>query len=435
MSFAVEDQSGFGSARGKMVIKRLGTTLVATISLWLILNTHIQAQELSLSSTNVLKCWQCVVFKGLPTRCPEDAVLYELTGWNACMTWRLANGTTILQNFVQQETDCTEASKARWRSRIFDIWQMDGNVDCCTEDECNNEGRLSSQLPVSNDDANDLANIIPNRFANQINKIILQSTANQRNLTHFMEESQIQGIIQLSCAQCSRIPNSVCGPQFLTPSQRPNSQSSTPVIDNQVRMDFKSMVNTMGASSSNQEACRCLDGFIPIRRNNQLEQCHDPIVLTAVIGSRCLISQHCSIMNHTYCRDDEELQIATGISSYKTCQCIDGFQINDKGQCEPSEEVQPLLNNSCATDDDCFGIVNAACRLVSMSSQIQELVRVTQDRLQTFIGSCQCMEGYIPITNRFTGRLERCRDPIVRTSTVHGICITQSHCQSLLNTE
>lgn len=200
-------------------------------------------------------------------------------------------------------------------------------------------------------------------------------------------------------------------------------------------MDFKSMVNNMGASSSRPESCRCIDGFIPIRRNNQLEQCHDPIILTAVIGSRCLISQHCSIMNHTYCRDDEELQIATGIASYKTCQCIDGFQINGQGQCEPSEEVRPLLNNSCVSNEDCFGIPNAACRLVSLSSQIQDLMRVTEDRLQTFIGSCQCMEGYIPIMNRFTGRLERCRDPIVRTSTVHGICITQSHCQDLLNTQ
>ena len=42
-----------------------------------------------------------------PNQCPSDSVLFQLPGWDACMTWRLANGTTILQNFVMKSEDCT----------------------------------------------------------------------------------------------------------------------------------------------------------------------------------------------------------------------------------------------------------------------------------------------------------------------------------------
>ena len=38
---------------------------------------------------------------------PRDAVLFELPGWDACMTWRLDDGRTVLQNFVMREEDCT----------------------------------------------------------------------------------------------------------------------------------------------------------------------------------------------------------------------------------------------------------------------------------------------------------------------------------------
>ena len=36
----------------------------------------------------------------MAAECPRDAVLYELTGWDACMTWRLPSGRVLLQNFV-----------------------------------------------------------------------------------------------------------------------------------------------------------------------------------------------------------------------------------------------------------------------------------------------------------------------------------------------
>ena len=39
-------------------------------------------------------------FAEVAAECPRDAVLYELTGWDACMTWRLPGGRVLLQNFV-----------------------------------------------------------------------------------------------------------------------------------------------------------------------------------------------------------------------------------------------------------------------------------------------------------------------------------------------
>ena len=41
-----------------------------------------------------------VIFAEVAAECPRDAVLYELTGWDACMTWRLPSGRVLLQNFV-----------------------------------------------------------------------------------------------------------------------------------------------------------------------------------------------------------------------------------------------------------------------------------------------------------------------------------------------
>ena len=99
-----------------------------------------------------LKCYQCAVirgkqfskimrkvfqiiffFKGYSTRCPRDSRLYELTGWNACMTWRLGNGTVILQNFVRYEDDCTPSRRRYWRRYMAYVWGMDGDIECCTE--------------------------------------------------------------------------------------------------------------------------------------------------------------------------------------------------------------------------------------------------------------------------------------------------------------
>ena len=42
--------------------------------------------------------------------------------------------------------------------------------------------------------------------------------------------------------------------------------------------------------------------------------------------------------------------------------------------------------------------------------------------------------GTIPVHNPATGRLEKCDDPIVTTSSVNGYCLWDSHCRNLPNT-
>ena len=57
-------------------------------------------------------------------RCPADAVLYQLTGWDACMTWKLSNGRTILQNFVMAEMDCTPQRIREWTNVLRRMWNQ-----------------------------------------------------------------------------------------------------------------------------------------------------------------------------------------------------------------------------------------------------------------------------------------------------------------------
>lgn len=54
------------------------------------------------------------------------------------MTWRLGNGTVILQNFVQFEEECTQERRHFWRRYIGAVWKMDGDVECCTHVSGNN---------------------------------------------------------------------------------------------------------------------------------------------------------------------------------------------------------------------------------------------------------------------------------------------------------
>ena len=42
--------------------------------------------------------------------------------------------------------------------------------------------------------------------------------------------------------------------------------------------------------------------------------------------------------------------------------------------------------------------------------------------------------GTIPIHNPTTGRLQKCDDPIVSTTSLNGYCLWDSHCKNLKNT-
>ena len=59
-------------------------------------------------------------------------------GHNACITWRLGNGTILLQNLVSAEEECTE-EKIRFWSQFVDLYYKTarGSVSCCFSDLCN----------------------------------------------------------------------------------------------------------------------------------------------------------------------------------------------------------------------------------------------------------------------------------------------------------
>ena len=57
---------------------------------------------------------------------------------SACITWRLGNGTILLQNLVTAEEECTDEKIAFW-SQFVDLYYktQGGAVSCCYSDLCN----------------------------------------------------------------------------------------------------------------------------------------------------------------------------------------------------------------------------------------------------------------------------------------------------------
>ena len=92
--------------------------------------------SLSLHSTQAIQCWQCAQVDHL--FCPENAKLVESAKHDACITWILGNGTVVLQNVVQYETECTPSKIDFW-NRFLDSYysSQGGGVNCCTIDGCN----------------------------------------------------------------------------------------------------------------------------------------------------------------------------------------------------------------------------------------------------------------------------------------------------------
>lgn len=81
---------------------------------------------------NSLQCWQCAAVPGYSTQCPQDAVLYELPEWNACMVWTLDHDKrVVLQNFVYSHSDCTKEKLDYWSDYIFKVWRQPGSAKCC----------------------------------------------------------------------------------------------------------------------------------------------------------------------------------------------------------------------------------------------------------------------------------------------------------------
>jgi len=83
-----------------------------------------------------LLCYQCANTDGKV--CPYDATTFSSPNHNACITWKLGNGSVILQNLVTASEECTE-EKIRFWSRFIDLYYnaYGGSVSCCFTDQCN----------------------------------------------------------------------------------------------------------------------------------------------------------------------------------------------------------------------------------------------------------------------------------------------------------
>ena len=85
------------------------------------------------------------------TLCPENAVLFKVNKWDACMTWKLLPlkkgtyvddngmrnyddlpGDVVLQNSVSSQ-DCNPEKIQRWNQYITKIWRRPGLAQCCFE--------------------------------------------------------------------------------------------------------------------------------------------------------------------------------------------------------------------------------------------------------------------------------------------------------------
>jgi len=119
----------------KMILK---TTIILILSL------------IPLSSA--ITCWQCASTDG--KMCPKEAKSFTSGTHDACITWRLGNGTILLQNLVNAQEECTDEKVSFW-SQFVDLYYKTygGSVSCCYADGCN-DGQSAfnlypNPLPIS----------------------------------------------------------------------------------------------------------------------------------------------------------------------------------------------------------------------------------------------------------------------------------------------
>ena len=85
---------------------------------------------------NAIQCWQCAAVDG--RKCPQDAAIVNSLAHDACITWRVGNGTVLLQNLVRLNEECTP-SKVNFWSNFIDLYYRGsgGTVQCCSGNGCN----------------------------------------------------------------------------------------------------------------------------------------------------------------------------------------------------------------------------------------------------------------------------------------------------------
>ena len=106
---------------------------------------HLLALAACLPVSLAIQCWQCASTEG--KQCPEDAKHFSSNTHDACITWRLGNGTVLLQNLVNAQEECTDEKVSFW-SRFVDLYYKTygGSVSCCYTDRCN-DASTSFSLP------------------------------------------------------------------------------------------------------------------------------------------------------------------------------------------------------------------------------------------------------------------------------------------------
>ena len=90
-------------------------------------------------SASGLRCWQCASVGG--RRCPDAAEPVDSLTHDSCISWRLGNGSVILQNAVIFEKECTPSKVEFWTNFINMYYSSKGSeVRCCNADGCNTGG-------------------------------------------------------------------------------------------------------------------------------------------------------------------------------------------------------------------------------------------------------------------------------------------------------
>ena len=96
-----------------------------------------------------ITCYQCASADG--NSCPSVAKSFTSDSHNACITWRLGNGTILLQNLVTAEDECTDEKISFW-SQFVDLYYktVGGSVSCCYSDLCNDGSSAVGLYPTKN---------------------------------------------------------------------------------------------------------------------------------------------------------------------------------------------------------------------------------------------------------------------------------------------
>ena len=144
---------------------------------------------LSNHNSQAIQCYQCAAVDG--RQCPQDASIVNSLAHDACITWRVGNGTVLLQNLVRLSEECTP-SKVNFWSNFIDLYYRGsgGTVECCSGNGCNtgtiiNDVRASEQLPSSN---TEIFPGLPAELPGASLSSFLQQTAAQQQQPSFVQQ-------------------------------------------------------------------------------------------------------------------------------------------------------------------------------------------------------------------------------------------------------